>query len=161
MKTIGLTQGKITIVDDETYEWASKVKWCALKGRNNFYAVRNSLPDLNGKKRLLRLHREIMKSDEGLQVDHINGDTLDNRRENLRNATGQQNGSAYRKLKINKTSKFRGVCWIEERQKWAARIQASSKGYNLGRFDREEDAARAYDRAALEKFGEFAQLNFP
>lgn len=164
MKMIGLTRGKVTIVDDDVYEWASKFKWHAVTHTHfsTFYAVRNSLPNLKTRKRILiYLHREILQPDKKQQTDHKNGDGLDNRRENLRVVTSRQNRMAYQPPKEDTSSRFRGVHKRADCGKWRARITLAKKKISLGNFDCEEDAARAYDTGAKKLFGEFAQLNFP
>lgn len=98
------------------------------------------------------------------QVDHINGDSSDNRIENLRLATSQQNCSARvktRKKNGQKPSRYRGVKWDTERKKWKAYITYENKRIELGRFKTEEDAAFAYDKASKKLNQEFAILNFP
>lgn len=168
MKEIQLTQGQVTIVSDEDYERASAHKWYAnpRKGHGgaSFYAVRSvRLP--NGKRRLQYLHRFLLGLEPGDKTrrgDHINGDTLDNRRENLRIVTNRQNQQAFRRKVPGTSSKFRGVYWNKRDQKWCAQIKPDgAKQIHLGYFDVEEDAARAYDAAARAYFGEFAQPNFP
>jgi len=112
-------------------------------------------------RKMQRLHRVILgltPSDPA--VDHIDGNPLNNRRSNLRLATVSQNNANCKKRRTNKSG-YKGVSFSKERQKWAAYIKYENKTYGLGRFDNVEDAARAYDRAAKEKFKEFAQLNFP
>lgn len=159
MKTIALTQGKVTRVDDDVYEWAKEFNWCAHKCDQTFYAVRSSFKRL-GKRRTIHLHREILKAEKGIKVDHRDGDGLNNLRDNIRIATTQQNAMARQRARPGKSSKFRGVSWYARDQKWQASIEFNGKGFHLGHFTNEEDAARAYDFAAREKFKEFAQPNF-
>lgn len=159
MKTIPLTQGKVALVDDADYAAVSQFKWCAMKIGRRFYAVRNvRRPD--GKVANQYMHRFLMPG--AAEVDHINGDGLNNSRENnLRSVTTRQNRQAFKRKAAGKTSKFRGVSWRKERGKWRAHIQVYGKFVHLGTFSNEIDAARAYDAAALKYFGEFAHLNFP
>lgn len=162
MKEIPLTCGLVTIVDDDVYEWASRFNWHAEKRRTGFYAVRNSARDaVTGKQKTIRLHREIMKPTRIEKVDHKFGDTLDNRRENLRIATNAENCRAHCKKRANSTSRFRGVHWNSECNRWQAQIMFGSKKFYLGLFSVEKDAAVAYDRKAVELFGQFSQPNFP
>lgn len=93
-------------------------------------------------------------------VDHINRNPLDNRKINLRAATRSQNGMN-RSMQRNNTSGFRGTCWDKQKQKWWAQIKINGRTKRLGYFDDILDAAKAYDKAAAELFGEFAVLNFP
>lgn len=110
------------------------------------------------------LHRAVMERildgpiPRGREVDHRNLNRLDNRRSNLRMATRQQNSA---NCSRKSASRFRGVTWDKARGKWAAGVKIDYVRHNLGRFDNEEDAARAYDAAARVAFGEFARLNFP
>ena len=108
------------------------------------------------------LHRLIMRPEKGKVVDHKDRDPLNNCRSNLRLATRGQNG-ANRKPDTRirgTTSRFKGVCWQEDRKRWAAYIHIDGKTNFLGRFTQEHDAAAAYDKAALETWGEFALLNY-
>ena len=153
MKEIELTQGKVAIVDDEDFEYISQWKWCYTinqKSRSG-YAIRR--PGI-------LMHRVINKTPPGMQTDHINGNGLDNRKENLRSCTRTQN-KANVKMNRNNKSGYKGVSREKKRKTWRAHIRIGGKGRALGRFDILEEAARAYDRAAREKFGEFARLNFP
>jgi len=104
------------------------------------------------------MHRFLMQPPPGMQIDHINGDGLDNRRCNLRLATNTQNrrnGKAH----SDGTSRFKGVCWDKFRGRWRADITFENRSIHLGRFHSETDAAIAYDAAARDLFGEFARLN--
>jgi len=98
---------------------------------------------------------------EGMVVDHINHDGMDNRKANLRAATHSQNLCHRRKHSGTKSSKYKGVHWHKFNKRWAARITFKKKTINLGYFRNEIDAAKAYDRAARKYHGEFASLNFP
>jgi hypothetical protein len=159
MKEIGLTKGQVAIVDDEDYERIGAHKWCADWHPNtqSFYAMRK--PKIaNGKQLTVRMHREVMAAKAGEQVDHINHDTLDNRRENLRLCTGGQNQANHR-MQVNNTSGFKGVDWLKERGKWRAYLTFNSKQRHIGLFQTALEAALAYDDAARETFGEFALTN--
>lgn len=152
VKTINLTKGKSCIIDDEDYELVSSMKWYA-KFNGRFYAVNES------KNSRVFMHRLIagVKHAE-LDVDHINRNTLDNRRANLRIVTRQQNLFNVPKRK-NCVSVYKGVCRDKSGKRWRARISVSGETYHLGVFELETDAARAYNRAAVKHFGEFAFLN--
>lgn len=113
---------------------------------------------------LFQAHRVIWKlvyGEDPVQVDHINGDTSDNRLQNLRSCTNAQNSRNYPKANTG-SSQYRGVCWVKRDRKWAARISSGHGGkISLGNYDDEISAANAYDAAAREMHGEFATLNFP
>lgn len=147
MKVIPLTQGKSAIVDDEDYELVSRYKWYANKSGNVWYAR-----TMDGGKTIL-MHWLIMG---GKHIDHINGNGLDNRRENLRFATSSQQ-AMNRPSHRGSTSRYKGVSWDSARGKWLATIGKPS--VHLGYFKNEQDAARAYNEDAVKRFGEFARLN--
>jgi len=153
-KLISLTQGKVALVDDADFEWLNQWKWHACKGTRTYYAKRESPTIL--------MHREILglKFGDGIETDHRNGDGLDNRRENLRKCTNAENCHNRVHLCSRKSSIYKGVNWDKRKQKWQARTRYEGKSIFLGYYDSEIDAARAYDRAALKYFGEFAKPNF-
>jgi AP2 domain len=158
MKMIPLTQGQVALVDDADFEWLSAFKWHAHKRPGGtFYALRN-VPSLRGGRTTLRMHRAILSGIP--EVDHVNRNSLDNQRYNLRPATHSQN-LANRGCQIDNTSGFKGVSWHKGSSKWHARIIVNQLCQYLGTFSEIEAAARAYDAAARENFGEFACLNFP
>lgn len=160
-RTLELSQGYVVVVDAEDHQWLSAFKWCAqvVRGGRLVYAMRSDYT--NGKQRTVLMHREILWAMPGEQADHVNGDTLDNRRSNLRIATvseNQHNMGSHREVG---TSILKGVSWDSRRGKWLARISLDGKKRHLGYFEREGHAAHAYDAAARELFGEYACLNFP
>ena len=108
---------------------------------------------------LMEIHHPELRDNPKLYIDHINGDKLDNRKENLRLATNQQN-SMNRKPHKNSSSKYKGVYWSKRENKWIAQIVINKKNKYIGRYQDEKEAALAYDKAAREHFGEYAKLNF-
>jgi hypothetical protein len=107
------------------------------------------------------MHREIADFKGVLErLDHKNRDGLDNQWENLRPASLSQN-MANRTSFQGSSSKYKGVDWYRKTQKWRAQIRQNNRGFHIGYFFFEEDAARAYDEQARLRFGEFARLNFP
>jgi len=157
MKTIPLTKGYEAIVDNEDHDLVSQYTWQVWDyNHRNIYAT--ATDRTNGKK-TIRMHRLIMNPEDGMEVDHINGNGLDNQRENLRVCSVAEN-RRNRRSNRNSTSRFVGVSydkWRGERpSKWAASIG----GKRIGYFKTEKEAAQAYDRVAKEKYGEFANLNF-
>jgi hypothetical protein len=163
MKTIPLSRGLYCVVDAADFERLSQWKWHANHPGSNpsrFYALRNRPVRDGGKRGIVSMHRQILDAPAGIEVDHVNGDSLDNRRANLRLATSSQNHANQGKRSKN-SSGYKGVSFVAQRNNWLAQISVDGKQMNLGRFPTRRDAARAYDRAALEHFGEFARLNFP
>lgn len=156
-KEITLTQGKVAIVDDSDYEYLSQFKWFAHFDGANWYARRNTR-HANGKRSAIIMHRAIMDAPAGLEVDHIDGDGLNNQRSNLRLTTHQRN-TLNQRVRRNNTSGYKGVSWHEHTQRWQARIASDGALLHLGIFDTPEEAAVAYNNAALEYHGEYARLN--
>ena len=146
MKEILLTQGKVALVDDEDYKELSKVKWYVKKYGKTSYAARNT-PRKDGKQMTIRMHRVILPPPVGKEIDHINGDGLDNRRENLRIVSHRENGQNRHE---RKTSKYPGVSWHKSRNKWSAQIRISGKLKYLGLFDDEWDAYKTYMKACVD-----------
>lgn len=160
MKKIPLTQGKYALVDDEDYEFLNQWKWHAKKGNATFYACRDRY--IKGKRRKpirLRMHRVIMGAKKGQQVDHREGDGLDNQRHNLRLCNCTENGRNSRISKNNKSG-YKGVLWNLQKNKWQSHITVNYKTIHIGFYFCLIKAARAYDEKAKELFGEFAKPNF-
>lgn len=109
---------------------------------------------------MIAMHRWVIGAPSGMEVDHINGNGLDNRKCNLRLATRSGNRANTRKVLRRASSMFKGVTWNSCRRRWVAEVWAGRKHY-LGGFDSEVEAARAYDAEARRRHGEYACLNFP
>jgi len=158
MKKIKLTQGKWTLVSDEDYEYLSQWKWCVLKQHSNiFYAIRNS-PMINKKRTLIRMHKVIAERMNIKHPDHVDTNGLNNQRNNLREATKSQQ-MMNQNLRINNKSGYKGVYWYKNSGKWRAQISLNYKHIYLRSFENIKDAAKAYNKAAIKYFGEFAVLN--
>jgi|TARA_Y100000034_G_C6768225_1_gene342575 hypothetical protein len=161
MERIKLTQGQYALVDDEDFDELNKYKWCAFwnKPTQSYYVVRKSRKSEGFKKqRLIFMHRQIMNVPVGLYTDHINHDTLDNRKENLRLCTASQN-HGNRQLNKNNTSGYKGVSWHKRDKRWRTAIRIGGKKKHLGHFKTKEEAMEAYNESAKLFFGEFARLN--
>lgn len=161
MRQITLTQNKLAIVSDQDFARLNVHRWHACEGGKNglFYARRKEL----GK--LVYMHHAIRPTPKGFQIDHRDGDGLNNRRKNLRIATSTQNKQAKRRKPNGCSSRFRGVYWNTRKKKWLAqiykRIDGVSKRFYAGSFTSEIEAAHAYDTLAKKLFGRFASPNFP
>ena len=155
---IKLTKGKIAFVDDEDYDLLKHYRWFAFKDHRFWYA-RAWTRDIDGKRIILFMHRLILGNPcEGLLVDHINHDGLDNRKSNLRACTNAEN--LRNKLPRRELPKGFYFCDDEKRKKpWRAKIRGDGKSLHLGYFSSKKEATEAYNKAAGSYFGEFACLN--
>lgn len=156
MREISLTQGKITVVDDEDFDRLSQWRWHARKKRNGFYACRNSYDPATQKSDKVYMHHVLISVRKGEQIDHRDGDTLNNQKSNLRRVTRAQNLQNVR-VRRHSTTGFVGVHFDKNLGRFTARIKNS----HLGCYDTAEEAARSRDDAARKDFGEFGTYNFP
>ena len=152
---------KCAKVNPADYKRLRNYEWLANKSRNSFYARVIQTDSKTGKTRIKYMHQTVLEAPEGMVVDHINHDGMDNRRANLRAATYSQNVCNRKKQSGVYSSEFKGVTWYKEKRKWVARIGFRNNRKFLGYFTDEIEAAKAYDRAAKKYHGEFACLNFP
>jgi hypothetical protein len=157
MKLIKLTQGKFAQVDDEDYEYLNQWKWYTTKHYKNYYATRN----LNRK--IISMHRVIMNTPDDKEVDHIDHNGLNCQKYNMRNCIHAENMA--NRFSCGR-SKYLGVYYQRNKYKdriyeyIVAQIGIKDRNIYIGRFKTEKDAALAYDKKAIELFGEFATLNF-
>ncbi len=167
MKTIKLTQGKVALVDNADFEALNRFKWQAHrdgKGGGLYYAIR-SVSINRATARMLgihrqyavRMHREIMRPLKGEQVDHVDGDGLNNQRYNLRTASHAENVRNRGKQK-NNTSGFKGVKWNGAAKKWEAKIGVDGKDVYLGVYTSKEIAYGVYCEAAKKHHGKYARI---
>lgn len=147
--------GKFMLVDNEDFESINGYKWSVTK---TGYAQAH-IPNTGCAGKPVLAHTLIMNTPKGLEVDHINGNKLDNRKSKLRIVTKQQNYQNQGK-RLGCYSKYKGVSWNKRSKKWLAYICLNYKLIHLGYFSDEIEAGKAYDTKAKELFGEFAKLNF-
>ncbi len=151
VKKIKLTKNQYTLVDDEDYEKLNRIKWYAQTGKNNsFYAA-------NKNKKIVYMHRLILNCPKGKVIDHINHNTLDNRKSNLRIVTFSQNNANMVK-NIKSKNKYKGV-YKSKNNKYRVQIQKNGILYYCGEFHNEKEAAKAYNNAAIKYFKEYSYLN--
>lgn len=161
-RLIPLTQGQFAKVSPEDFEWLSQWKWHARwnKCTRSFYALRaGRISEWPHFRNSVQMQRQILGLGYGnpLRADHINSDTLDNRRLNLRPATKAQNTQNCRVRCDNKTG-LKGAYWSKQKKKWHSAIHANGKLNHLGHYMTAEEAHEAYKAAAKKFFGEFARF---
>lgn len=148
MRLLTGTRGEIIKISDCDWSECSGIRWCIIgKG----YVRSTTRP-------YIRLHRHILKPSKGMDVDHINGDTLDNRRENLRICTRSQNkmnGNLYK----NNTSGYKGIYWNKRKEKWHIHLTVNQKDRHIGYYETLEEAINARNVAVKKFHGEFARID--
>lgn len=158
-KKIPLTKGKFAIVDVEDFKLLNQWRWnlhsTGYACRGEYGGIVNSKP----KSITILMHRFIVGNIHNGQVDHINSDKLDNRKENLRICTSSQNKQNSKKYKSGVTSQYKGVCWNKRISRWQVEIQVNYVRYFLGHFIDESSAALAYNKFALMYHGKFFKFN--
>jgi hypothetical protein len=148
------------LIDRDDWKLAA-IKWRALRSSTgSFYAYKTVTFGRTETHRVIYLHREVMRALDDQEVDHRDGDTLDCRKQNLRLADRASNAANSRLGRKNNTTGFKGVS-AHRSGRWRAYIVKGARQISLGVYDTKEEAARAYDAAASDLFGEFARLNFP
>ncbi|NJL75296.1 MAG: endonuclease [Saprospiraceae bacterium] len=157
MREIELTQGKVALVDDDDFEWLNQWKWHYTK---RGYATRTTWDGVYRGK--IKMHREIMKlgdfKKDPFEIDHKDRNRLNNCKSNLRICTRGQNEINKPKNK-GTSSKYKGVIYDKERNKWRTSLDFNGKAVFMKRFSTEIEAAIAYNEQAITYFGEFANLN--
>jgi hypothetical protein len=152
MKKISVSGGRFAIIDDDDYTLISQYTWTY---HSAGYAYRTT-PRPNPK--MILMHRHVMNAESGIEVDHINGNRLDNRKSNLRFCTSTQN-KANMKIRKDNTTGYKGVSIDKRNGKFQAYININGKRCSLGMYNKLDDAAKAYNKKAVELFGDFARLN--
>lgn len=161
MKTIKLTQQKETIVDDQDFDWLNQWRWIVHNRNGKLYAARGKYEKLGFKKyrtHTISMHRVIMNAIIGQEVDHINGESLDNRRVNLR-LTDRYGNNQNARVRKDSLSGYKGVCFYKSTNKWRAYIGTGEKLKHIGYFNTPQEAALAYNQEAIKRFGEYAKIN--
>lgn len=144
------------LVDCSDFEELSQYKWNMLKSRNTQYAQRE-VRNADGKVEKITMHVQIMQPPKGMEVDHIDGNGLNNQRSNLRICTRTQNRQNVGAMKNNKSG-YKGVSLHKATNKWLAQIRVDGKHHHLGLFTNPEEASKAYIQACKKYHGEFANL---
>ena len=154
---IKLSNGMIAICDVNDYHEIKHFKWYAHRRGNTYYA--SATRTIHGVRKMIHMHRMIMSPiPEGKEIDHIDGNGLNNTRENLRFVTHQQNCMNTR-IHKQKSSKYKGVYWCKGKKKYLVKIWVNKKGIHLGYFHDEKEAAKKYNQVVYELFGNLAYLN--
>lgn len=154
MKEIKLTQNQIALIDDDDLEKVSNHNWYSHKRTNKFYA------ESTINKKHIHLHRFILGvNDSNIIIDHIDGNSLNNQKSNLRLCSFAENQMNKKPYKNAPISNIKGISFISATKKWRAQIQSSKKKIYIGVFDDYKNAALAYNNKAIELHGNFANLN--
>lgn len=149
---------KIVLIDAEDFEKISNFKWHVNYNKKNNYYIQANIY-VNGKRTTKSLHKIIMGDFKDKIIDHINGNTLDCRKENMRFVTNQENSFNQKVSKNKKSSKHKGIYHNKKLNNWKVLIKYNYKNIYIGVFDTEQKAVNAYNEKAKELFGEYARLN--
>lgn len=152
---VPLTRGFVAQIDASDLHKVAGFNWFAVVQSYTVYAVRR-VSGVKGRGSKISMHRQIIGATNDVQVDHVDLNGLNNRRENLRIATPQQNCFNRRKTRAN-TSGFKGVCWNRKSRKWQAGIRINGRSAHLGLFETIDAAYNAYCQAANQYHGEYAR----
>ncbi len=145
-------------VSDKSFKEVSKYKWWL--SRQGYAVTQIRTDKLARRWTMITLQRFLKNFPKGFEIDHRDQNKHNYQLSNLRVSTHQENGMNRSRQKNNFSSKYKGVCWHEQRQKWYARIHYCGKTISCGLFDSEINAAKSYDKQAKKLFGKFANLNF-
>jgi hypothetical protein len=159
-RRIKLTRGKYAMVDVEDFEWLNQYKWHC----SHYDYAKRAVPNRSGKGRRqvsVYMHKLLCPVPEGKIADHVNRNSLDNRKENLRPATQKQNVWNRKFTRKGGKTRYNGIRWDKNKEKWQVRLTINGRRKSFGYYADEIEAAKAYDRAAKKYRGEFAVLNFP
>jgi hypothetical protein len=158
MKKIQLTQGKIALVDDDLFDYLNSFNWSVNNsGGRSQYAMRK-FRDTDGRWKALKMHHVVLGKPKGrMEADHIDGNSLNNQRKNLRWATKSQNQHNRFKQK-NNTSGYKGVTQYRRTGRWVSRVQVENKRIVLGTFETAKEAGKAYAEYVKKNLGGFARL---
>lgn len=157
MKKIPLTQGYFALVDDSDYEAISKYKWHIKKHGRTFYAKHSTKKGDNRKQKTVYMHSLLLATPRGMEVDHIDGDGLNNRRDNIRVCVHAENTRNAR-TRLDNKSGFRGVHFHSRDMVWSASIGFKNKRVHLGYFSSKLLAREAYRDASIKYYGNFARV---
>lgn len=157
---IELSRGKVALVDSEDWEYLNKFNWHTSNSSSKHTPLTSWRAYRKINKRRVGMHNIIMNCPKGMLIDHINHDGLDNRKSNLRICTPAQNSINKRNSPL-RNNNYKGVKWLEHQQRWCVRMGSTKSGTAkyVGTYDTEIEAAKAYNNAAIEMYGEFACLN--
>jgi hypothetical protein len=156
MKKIKLTKSKFALVDNSDFEELNKYKWYCFKYGNTYYAMRSS-NRIKGKQTVIKMHRFLMNPLKGQQIDHVDGNGLNNQRKNLRICNHSEN-QRNKKIYKSNISGFKGVSWNKNANKWQSFIRVDSKRIHLGYFKSKLSAFETYCKASVEFHGKFSRF---
>ncbi len=152
---VPLTQGKVAVIDALDAETVSEYNWHAKQNGKRLYAFARTVGP-SGKVHDIQMHRLLMGEPDNMDIDHVDGDGLNNRRNNLRLATKSENGRN-RGANVTNTSGFKGVSWHKAAGRWLAQITVKRKNKYLGLYNTPEEAHAAYCDASKKYHGEFGR----